>query len=569
MKSNPLPDSCATPQPILGFQFRAVADLPRLAWCARLSRRTSTILVEHGPWIETHELFFIEGAWDGIFEAGKLGEATVVLGSGGCVESGEAVFCTTSHTMERLQSVTVGDDFFISNSFAYLLTATGDSLDVNYRFYERDFMTFLKGRGKATRTIQTARKREIKLYYGEKIRVDSGLNVQTEPFPDTSAFDTYESYIAVVDDLIVKLHRNATAQRRHMRYEPLSTISSGYDSPACTVFAKKTGCKQAITFLEARTARNAFSRPPKDPYDSGEQIAKYLEVDVETFRRDAWLAREDFPEAEFLATGSGGDDTVVASAEQRLAGTILFTGFLGDTLWGLDATADELAESTDYVYKFPAGGALGEFRIRVGFVHLPVPLLTFTRHADMHRISRSAELAPWRIGNGAYDRPVPRRLVETSGVPRAIYAQEKKAITEPFWLAYDAGTMQEMMSPHSHQDLAAYATSAAVLRRLSMLSRIKMRWGLLTAPIAPALNWYNFKLEKKLGIRLFPRLRTGQFRTSVLFSTLAGLKFHWAIEKTTSRYIATRYGRDDVATVRHFHTSMRGKPARGNRSSAL
>lgn len=524
------------------FQFRKVSRLPRLAWCARISRRTGTVVVEHGPWVEAKDTFFIEGAWNGSFDAGDLSHAAVVLGSGGCIENGEIVFCTTSHTMERLQSVKIGGDFFISNSFAYLLAATGDATDTNYRFYERDFMTFLKGRSKATRTIRTASKRKVRLYYGERVHVDENLGVRLEAFPAAPEFTNYDSYVAVVDSLVAELHENASSSSRDIRYEPLSTISSGYDSPACTVFARKVGCNRAITFLEARSAYNSSSSLPKDISDSGKQIASYLNVQVEAFRRDDWLARKDFPEAEFLATGSGGDDTVLASAENHLIGKLLFTGFLGDTLWGLGGTEREMSRSADYAYKFPAGGTLGEFRLRVGFIHLPIPLLTLTRHATMYRISHSDEMRPWRLGSGSYDRPVPRRIVETSGVPRAIYAQEKKAITEPFWLVSDSSAMRAMMSAHSHESLATYAT-AAVSPKLSLVSRIKAKCAPGMVSIAPRLNWYNFRLHRIFHVRLLPQMRTGQFRTSVLFSTLAGLKFHWAVEKTITRYRVTSFGR--------------------------
>lgn len=560
-----LPPDAIAGTPAFSFQFRKVAALPRLAWCARVSGRTGTVTVEHGPWVEARESFFVEGAWDGPFDAGGLDEAAVILGSGGYIKNGEAVFCTTSHTMERLQSVAVSGDLFISNSFAYLLTATGDSVDMNYRFYERDFMTFLNGRSKATRTIRTRLKRKVRLYYGEKIHIDRHLRVRVEPFPNVPSFNTYDSYVAVVNDLVSRLHDNATAKSRLFRYEPLATLSSGYDSPACSVFAKNIGCKEAITFVEARKDYYGSSSLLKDAADSGEHIADYLEINVKPFRRDAWHARRDFPEAEFLATGSGGDDAVIASAEQCLTGKVLFTGFLGDTLWGLDAVPEELDASTDYAYKFPAGGTLGEFRIRVGFVHLPIPLLTLTRHADMHRISHSEEMRPWRTGAGKYDRPVPRRLVETSGVPRAIYAQEKKAITQPFWLAYDSDTIKKMMSPHSHESLAAYASSNEVLRQLSITSRIKMKWAPFAVPVAPLFNWYCLKLASMLRLHMPRQFYTGPFRASVLFSTLSGFKFHWAVEKTASRYRASRYGRERCSSP----WLPRQELTRGKTSSAV
>jgi hypothetical protein len=39
---------------------------------------------------------------------------------------------------------------------------------------------------------------------------------------------------------------------------------------------------------------------------------------------------------------------------------------------------------------------------------------------------------PWRVG-AQYDRPIPRRIVESCGVPRHMFGQEKKAIAQPLW----------------------------------------------------------------------------------------------------------------------------------------
>lgn len=523
---------------MLRFRFRQLATLPRLAWCAQLLRGSNEVVVEHGPWVETQEPFFAEGAWDDAFDGGGLERATLLLGSGAYLQGDQAVFCTTTHTMERLQSVRVDDRLFISNSFVYLLAATEDALDVNYRFYERDFMTFLRGRRDARRTIPTLKNRQVQLHYGEKIRIDGDLAVQVEKFPDGPAFTNYDGYIASVDSIVARLHRNAAAAERRQRFEPLSTLSTGYDSPACTVFAKKIGCRRAITLLEARRDYNPYAQTPKELSDSGAEIAAHLQVELDAFRRDAYLARDDYPEAEFLATGNGGDDVVMSAAEPMLTGTMLFTGFLGDTLWGL--TASDPHGSRDYRYVFPAGGTFGEFRLRVGFIHVPIPLLTYPRRAEILEISRSPEMAPWRLDND-YDRPIPRRLVESSGVPRAIYATEKKAVTQPFWLPTDIERIRAMMSPRSYESLVSYGRSPAVRSQLSRTARIKEILAPRLAPLVTVLQWYNSKFKRTFGFRLFPQFRVDQFRTSVLFGTPAGLKFHWAVDKVSPRYRATGY----------------------------
>jgi hypothetical protein len=523
---------------MLHFKFLPQPSLPKLAWCARLLESNDEIVIEHGEWVETRPGFFVEGAWDGAFEAGKLAQAGVLLGSGGQLCGETALFATTTHTKERLQSVRLRDELLISNSLAYLLGAAGDSLDVDYRYYERDFMTSLKGIRKAKKFIPTAAGRRIRLHYSEKIRIGRSLKIQTERYADGPGFSTFEEYTDVVNRLLTALTENACDPARQIGYRPLGTISTGYDSPAASVFARQQGCTAALTFLDARTDYNDPAWNVMDADDSGREIGKHLKIDVHPFSRNDYAAREDCPEAEFIATGNGGDDVVMCNAEALLPGTMLYTGFLGDVVWDCNSEHQDL--SRDYVYKDPSGASFNEFRLRVGFIHVPVPLLTFARHPELHRISHSDAMAAWRVG-GNYDRPIPRRLVESCGVPRHLYAQSKKAITQPIWLPVD---FENTMLPASYRDLADYAAQAEL--QASMATRIKKRMAPLardhfftvTAGVLKRINWYDQKQAQLTGRRLFREFdnSAGQMQFSSVFGTLAGIKFHWAIDKVRLRY---------------------------------
>ncbi|HET7306583.1 MAG TPA: hypothetical protein VFK24_02045 [Gammaproteobacteria bacterium] len=528
------------------FRFLPLKSLPRLAWCAKLTRGSDEILVEHGDWVETRPDLFVEGAWGGAFNNGALSNAQILLGSGAELRADEAVFCTTTHTKERLQSIRKRDELFISNSFAYLLSAAGDSVDINYRLYERDFMTSLHGIRKAKKFVPTAAGRRVRLHYSERIVVDRGLNIRCNRYGEVPTFSTFEEYADVVNRLLAELNANAADAERKVRYRPLSTISTGYDSPAATVFAQRHGCKEALTFVEARTEYNDPAWGDVDANDSGMEIARYLGVDVHAFRRNDYDQRRDHPEAEFIATGNGGDDVIMCNAEEKLSGTMLYTGFLGDVVWDCNSTHQEL--SRDYVYKDPSGASFNEFRLRVGFIHVPVPLLTFTRHPELHRISQSEAMAPWRVG-GSYDRPIPRRLVETSGVPRHLYAQSKKAITQPIWLPID---FERTMLPASYNDLLDYV--ARIETQLSLSARFKR----LVAPamrgwshrvgsiVKDNINWYDKKQARMTGRRLFPELDSSVRQTNFLYDTAAGLKFHWAIDKIRPRYQGSALARDPI-----------------------
>jgi hypothetical protein len=521
------------------FEFRSVPSIPRLAWCARVSRGRA-VVVEHGLWVETRGHFFVEGAWSGDFAAGDFARSVALLGSGARLAGSTVAFSTTTHTMERLQSVRVGNELFVSNSLAYLLLATDDSLDPSYRLYERDFFTFLHGYDRATRFITTRHGRTIQLHYHETFAVDSDLAITRERPPQPPSFAGYDEYVRYVQELLRSLSTNALAPERQVQFVPLSTISSGYDSPACTVLAQAIGCSRAITFRDARPDYNPHSLTSLD--DSGAAIAKYLGIQVREFQRTQYLERVDMPEAEFIATGNGGDDIVMSVLEDDLPGTLFITGFLGDTLWG---TSDgDPSRSAFYAYTFPAGSTLSEFRIRVGFVHVPIPLLTFTRHADIQRISLSAEMEPWRVG-GAYDRPIPRRLVETLGVPRGTWATEKKAITQPLWLT--GAARGGGMSPASRRDLQRFVRSVGGWTPRTLAAAARARFALNGTRLVTHLRRClpraaRSRLDHVLGMLGLQCLRSSseQFAWRLLASS-SGWKPHWAIARVKERYAASAF----------------------------
>ncbi len=59
--------------------------LPKLAWCAISKRNSKEIKVHHGNGVETHENFFVEGAWDGVFCSAGFCDSTFFMGSGAIV----------------------------------------------------------------------------------------------------------------------------------------------------------------------------------------------------------------------------------------------------------------------------------------------------------------------------------------------------------------------------------------------------------------------------------------------------------------------------------------------------
>ena len=500
------------------FRFRENAELPRLAWCAELERSSPIVTVEHGAWVETAPGSFAEGAWNAPFAERNLAQAEIVLGSGGYLRGDDVVFTPTTHTMERLYSLRVGAKLFVSNSLSFVLEATRSRLDVRDWSYESVLMTFLRGYLRAASELRIADGRIVRLHYHRSIVVDEQLSLAPLDPPEPPAFANYAQYVDYLVATLEQLLENGADAARRVKYEPLTTISSGYDSPACAVLARRVGCGKAVTF---GVARQAFAPLMQSDDDSGEEIARLLGLAVETYSRDAYLESSDCPEAAFIATGNGGDDVVLSALGARLERTMLFTGMLGDTLWGIEGQDPGL--SREYRFRYPAGGSIQEHRLTIGFVHMPIPLLTFTRHAELRAISRSPEMSSWRLGT-RYDRPIPRRLVEEEGVPRDAFAKEKRAITQPFWL--------QRASPAcmSRASLADFAAFVARCNREYPLGALQMR-----AHSAARKGYY--KLRRRL--RPFGPVDPYYSPAYEAVATSEPLRFHWSVERRRAAYRST------------------------------
>ena len=65
------------------FQYQKIDDLPKLAWMASIPAGSDVATVLHGPYVETRDQFFIEGAWNGRYEEEDFDKTDCVSGSGG------------------------------------------------------------------------------------------------------------------------------------------------------------------------------------------------------------------------------------------------------------------------------------------------------------------------------------------------------------------------------------------------------------------------------------------------------------------------------------------------------
>jgi len=206
-----------------------------------------------------------------------------------------------------------------------------------------------------------------------------------------------------------------------MSPQGVSRNSSARSLRSLANLASTTFCFSILTGRKSEFHRACQPSSGASAEDSGKDIAAALGLRPVSVAHDAWMD-SPLPEVPFLAADAYGQEVFFRGAEDRLAGTVLLSGFFGDTVWGKNARDDDgnLTRRNN-----PAGGSLTEYRLAAGFLHAPMPFWGGRQNRDIARLSNSHELEPWDVPGG-YSRPICRRIVEESGVPRDAFGIVKQ-----------------------------------------------------------------------------------------------------------------------------------------------
>lgn len=430
-----------------------------MAWGAHLRRGSDVVRVFHGPWVETHGDWFVEGAWTGDFEKGELDAALFNVGSGGVLRNGQAVFVSPTDVRSRIYSARRGDDLFFSNSMVFALHMAGDELDACHPYYHADVVRmFVVGISVPVNTLATRTTRGLQCHDSCQVAVGPDLVLRRIEKPKYEAPRSYSHYVETLRGVMEGVLRNADSPaRRHARYKAIATVSGGYDANALAAIAASLGVRDSLCF---------YDRTPGD--DGGPEIARLLRLEATEYGKMQFRSVPDLCEAEFL-TWPGGHDIVMAPCEPVLAQRLIIIGRYGDTALSMDPdkARGEFRISADYM----GGGAMHEFRMRVGFFDFNVFYAAALHAPRICEISRSDEMRPWSIG-GEYDRPIGRRIVEEAGVPREMFGIKKSAT-----LNFPLRSTRDL-SESSRNALRSFLRSqsmTAKLRRASSRALVKMR----------------------------------------------------------------------------------------------
>lgn len=165
------------------------------------------------------------------------------------------------------------------------------------------------------------------------------------------------------------------------------------------------------------------------------------------------------------------------------------------------------------------GSPLAEFRLRAGFILFPVACAGVQHAARLLQLSLSDEMAPWRLGI-AYDKPIPRRIIEQAGIARGAFARTKLG-GNPQYGEFALGPTSDRdfrdFIRRVHGREARAETPHPELRRL--LRKI-VRPGL--SPHLQSIRWLLW--------RDFGHLLDRRWATDHPFT------FHWGVERTRPRY---------------------------------
>jgi hypothetical protein len=495
------------------FAFTADPALPRLAWCARLERGSDRVHVRHGPWVETGADGFVEGAWDGAFGEGRFDAASSFAGSGGRATSEGVVFATPTNLIDRLHSLRVDDELFVSNSLVFLLVAAGDAPDLAYPYYYYDLLDhYRSGSAAVLKQLRTRSGRHVRLHDFQNVAIDAGLSIERQVKASPEPPRDYADYVDRLSQAMRRVCDNAADPRRRVVYRPAVLLSRGYDSTAVAVLARRLGCREALCFRGARA---------DDSDDSGGKIGERLGYEVNEFRRRAYRDLSGMPEVEFWASPMGSHVTLAAAAEQ-LEAKLQISGTHGDAMWTTDSSQLPRAAARPGAGSM-FGQGVTEFRLRVGFVNYP-PVCWGCQHPRaVHGISVSQELRPWSVG-GDYDRPIPRRIAEEAGIPREWFGNAKAAMTHVYF-RYDTH-----LDEASREDFRKFLESSRRGLRLGLRHRVLHRIYRLNRRANRGLEAMARRLGRQLTLTPLLDGRYRHRQVPTLFT------FHWSFERLRERY---------------------------------
>lgn len=401
-------------------------DLPKLAWVASHDLTSKKIFVNHGSAVECHNDWIVEGVWDEDFELGNFHQSENFFGSGIRIDGNKVYFVTSTALVDRLIYCRFHQQLIVSNSLVVLMAFTRAKLDLNHD-YRLESFTILKGIKKYEREF-TILHPEIECFYQvfhHNLVVSNG-KISFSNRTQTRQINSFPEYYDLMIQALHRIKENYESDKRKFAVSTFSTASSGYDSTAVSSLVRKIGVKTCFTSRKSNSILPTWLSP-KTTIDDGGPVARKLGFETKYLNHSN--TSED--ELYFLAASCAGPELIYYSMSQHIYSNcqvgVVFTGYHGDVAWDI---VMKHGESGDEIIRGDTSGFnLSEIRLKSGFIHVAVPFMYSRSIKYILNITHSNEMTPWRLNNN-YDRPIPRRIVEESDVPRNFFGFRKKGVTK-------------------------------------------------------------------------------------------------------------------------------------------
>lgn len=405
--------------------FTLNRNIPQLAWCLKISE--SSINVNYGSGVNCHSMGIVEGVWDGDFNSFDYLKSEHIFGSGLTIDNNKIIITPPSHMYECIFLIKnkVTKDLIISNSLAYCLSFFKNDIKNEDEIFEdirknNDAQTRLGVLGFEPLIYEHESFNLYSLYY-HNFSVSS-TEVKLEARLYERNYINFESYKNFLEDKLTSLIKNGESQTRLKQMKAFSTLSKGYDSPAVTCLLKEVSDFECATINVEVHGLN----------DSGLEIGEKLGINCISCEHPVGSNIQNLGDIEystdlaerskdFFATQGLGDNSVFLGFDSYLDDKLLFTGSLGDSIWGSKTVPlSGIPSKTLY------GKSMTEYRLKKGFVQIPVPAIGAVFPVSIYRLNFLSDMKPYSI-KGNYNRPIARRIIESAGIPRGIFAIEKNA----------------------------------------------------------------------------------------------------------------------------------------------
>lgn len=422
------------------LETKNAVALPRLAWLSSCDLHSLKISLQHGRDVETHDEWAVEGVWDAPFAGGAFAQSPHFFGSGVRIAGSRVEFTPSSSLTDRLLYCTLNDCLLVSNSLPLLLAQTGARLRHPHN-YRPEIKAVQKGLSvyEPELTVDHPEIESFSQLFHHHLIIEQtdgakqpSMRIAEKPRAEfvPTTFEAYEAYLL---ESLERLLDNAKSSDRAAPMDTIACLSSGYDSTAVSTLAQRLGETQSYSVRKPLTLLDRLLPGRRADDGAAARVALGLEGTPHSLGRTA----ED--ELHFHSAASEPAETafypLFASRCESSPPLVMLSGYHGDKVW--DRNPGERFINENMRRGDMSGLPLSEARLHAGVINLALPFILAEHIEQLVSIANSDAMVPWRTNSG-YDRPIPRRIAESAGVPRDSFGQRKSAVTRYVHLPHNA-----------------------------------------------------------------------------------------------------------------------------------